>query len=367
MKYLAPGAAGPQRVDGTSSPNHHPSTTPRRGRAGRGCSAGVLSVAVRGSPGGASDGVALARGAGPARCRPVARDRRGARDRLLFGVEHLERRWPRGARVLSSARERDDLVRDVIEVLIRVCLSVRPPRGRNRACARRRRAPWERRPERCCGRTGSRWTSPRRRAGAGAHGGAARGRSTGLWRGQAVPGPAGAERTYGVPHEQLTESAVVAAGAARWWNAASRRGAVVAGVSKEASAPGWTRLARGLAAWSDSRAGQAAAAPAGFPRFKSRRRARLSCRFTTGAIRVERPVHVVLPRSAGSSCTSRPARWPGPPRPARIMCRHCVARRAALARRVHRGGRAAPGRPARWRRRVHRWSASTSGCAICSR
>jgi hypothetical protein len=34
----------------------------------------------------------------------------------------------------------------------------------------------------------------------------------------------------------------------------------------------------------------------GFPRFKSRRRSRVSCRFTTGAIRVDDRTHVVLPR-----------------------------------------------------------------------
>lgn len=47
--------------------------------------------------------------------------------------------------------------------------------------------------------------------------------------------------------------------------------------------------------WGDSRSGKRKGAPVGFPRFKSKHRTRLSCRFTTGAIRCETK-HAVLPR-----------------------------------------------------------------------
>jgi transposase len=68
-------------------------------------------------------------------------------------------------------------------------------------------------------------------------------------------------------------------------------------VSKEAFNTGMDALARGLKNWSDSRTGRRAGRPVGFPRFKSRRRAVPSVRFTTGAIRVEPDrMHVVLPR-----------------------------------------------------------------------
>jgi putative transposase len=56
-------------------------------------------------------------------------------------------------------------------------------------------------------------------------------------------------------------------------------------------------LARALANFSGSRAGRRAGRPVGFPRFKPKHRTRPSCRFTTGAIRVEpERHHVVLPR-----------------------------------------------------------------------
>ena len=47
--------------------------------------------------------------------------------------------------------------------------------------------------------------------------------------------------------------------------------------------------------WGDFRSGKRKGAPVGFPRFKSKHRTRLSCRFTTGAIRCETK-HAVLPR-----------------------------------------------------------------------
>ncbi|WP_254358746.1 IS607 family element RNA-guided endonuclease TnpB [Mycolicibacterium peregrinum] len=66
--------------------------------------------------------------------------------------------------------------------------------------------------------------------------------------------------------------------------------------SKEAYNTGLDSLARGLNAWSKSRAGQRAGKIVGFPRFKTAR-ARRSVRFTTGTIRVEPDRHhVTLPR-----------------------------------------------------------------------
>jgi putative transposase len=47
--------------------------------------------------------------------------------------------------------------------------------------------------------------------------------------------------------------------------------------------------------WTDSKQGKRKGRAVGFPRFKTRRKARPSIRFTTGAIRCE-PTHAVLPR-----------------------------------------------------------------------
>jgi len=65
--------------------------------------------------------------------------------------------------------------------------------------------------------------------------------------------------------------------------------------SKEAFNTGLDQLARALKNWGDSRKGQRKGKPAGFPRFRSRRTARPSIRFTTGAFRCEAR-HAVLPR-----------------------------------------------------------------------
>jgi putative transposase len=67
--------------------------------------------------------------------------------------------------------------------------------------------------------------------------------------------------------------------------------------SKEAYNSGLDALARALRNWSESRNGQRKGRPVGFPRRKKKRRARVACRFTTGAIRVlpDRK-HVQLPR-----------------------------------------------------------------------
>jgi IS605 OrfB family transposase len=72
---------------------------------------------------------------------------------------------------------------------------------------------------------------------------------------------------------------------APWWSECS----------KEAFNTGLDQLARALKNWGDSRRGKRKGRAAGFPRFKSKRRARPSIRFTTGALRCEER-HAVLPR-----------------------------------------------------------------------
>jgi len=74
-------------------------------------------------------------------------------------------------------------------------------------------------------------------------------------------------------------------GVAPWW----------AANSKEAYSSGLAALAAALLAWSDSRHGDRAGPPVGFPRFRKRSH-RDSCAFTTGPIRVDGERHVVLPR-----------------------------------------------------------------------
>ena len=133
-----------------------------------------------------------------------------------------------------------------------------------------------------------------------AHAGAARvAHNWALARVKAVMDQRTAERSYGVPDEQLTESLPWSLPALRKaWNAAKTQAAPWwSEVSKEAFNTGLDALARGLKNWTDSRKGARAGRPVGFPRFKSRRRTTPSVRFTTGAIRVEPDrTHVVLPR-----------------------------------------------------------------------
>ena len=106
-----------------------------------------------------------------------------------------------------------------------------------------------------------------------------------------------AERSYGVPERQLTEVPWTLPALRRWWNRHKDELAPWwAENSKEAYNSGLDALARGLQQWSASRSGKRRGARIGFPRFRSRRRARVSCRFTTGAIRVDDRSHVVLPR-----------------------------------------------------------------------
>ena len=133
-----------------------------------------------------------------------------------------------------------------------------------------------------------------------AHAGAARvAHNWALARVKAVMDQRTAERSYGMPDDQLTESlSWTLAGLRKAWNA--DKGHVAPWwpeVSKEAFNTGLDALARGLKNWADSRSGKRAGRPVGFPRFKSRRRTTPSVRFTTGAIRVKQDrTHVVLPR-----------------------------------------------------------------------
>jgi IS605 OrfB family transposase len=84
----------------------------------------------------------------------------------------------------------------------------------------------------------------------------------------------------------------------REWNCAKRQVAPWwQQNSKEAYNSGLDGLARALRNWSDSRNGLRKGRPAGFPRRKKKRRARVACRFTTGQIKVlpDRK-HIQLPR-----------------------------------------------------------------------
>jgi putative transposase len=106
-----------------------------------------------------------------------------------------------------------------------------------------------------------------------------------------------AEKSYGITGDDLTPVLGWSLYSLRKdWNAV--KGAVAPWwpeCSKEASNTGLDGLARALRNWQDSRAGKRKGARAGFPRFRSRHNSRLSCRFTTGAIRCEAR-HAVLPR-----------------------------------------------------------------------
>ncbi|MGH3686589.1 MAG: IS607 family element RNA-guided endonuclease TnpB [Pseudonocardiaceae bacterium] len=86
-----------------------------------------------------------------------------------------------------------------------------------------------------------------------------------------------AERSYGVPEDQLTPAVSWSAfSLRRAWNTAKRDLAPWwVDNSKEAYASGCANLASALGNWKIGRARR--------PRFKSKHRARLTCRFTTGA------------------------------------------------------------------------------------
>jgi IS605 OrfB family transposase len=130
------------------------------------------------------------------------------------------------------------------------------------------------------------------------HAGAARvAFNWGLARVKAVMGQRAAESTYGITGDDLTSGIswslyslrkdwnAVKDEAAPWWRECS----------KEAFNTGLDQLARALKSWGDSRKGKRKGKPVGFPKFKSKRKARPSIRFTTGAFRCENR-HAVLPR-----------------------------------------------------------------------
>ena len=130
------------------------------------------------------------------------------------------------------------------------------------------------------------------------HAGAARvAFNWGLARVKAVMDQRAAEATYGITGDDLTPSMSWSLYSLRKdWNAAKDMVAPWwAECSKEAFNTGLDQLARALKNWGDSKRGKREGKPVGFPRFRSRRKARPSIRFTTGAIRCE-PTHAVLPR-----------------------------------------------------------------------
>ncbi len=106
-----------------------------------------------------------------------------------------------------------------------------------------------------------------------------------------------AERSYGIPDDQLTPalSWSMPALRKRWNQVKDEVAPWWAGNSKEAYACGLARLADALANWRDSKSGKRKGPKVGFPRFKSKRRAARSVRFTTGTIRLDGETHVVLP------------------------------------------------------------------------
>ncbi|MET8007286.1 IS607 family element RNA-guided endonuclease TnpB [Nonomuraea glycinis] len=106
-----------------------------------------------------------------------------------------------------------------------------------------------------------------------------------------------AERSYGIPEDQLTPalSWSMPALRKRWNQVKDEVAPWWAGNSKEAYACGLARLADALSNWRDSKSGKRKGPKVGFPRFKSKRRAARSVRFTTGTIRLDGHTHVVLP------------------------------------------------------------------------
>jgi putative transposase len=111
-----------------------------------------------------------------------------------------------------------------------------------------------------------------------------------------------AEESYGIPEAELTpwrpwslpslrkafnEAKHADPRFADWW----------AENSKEAYSTGLTNAAAAFDNYSKSKRGKRQGRKVGSPRFKSKRKARLSCRFTTGTIRVDVDGrHVTLPR-----------------------------------------------------------------------
>jgi len=106
-----------------------------------------------------------------------------------------------------------------------------------------------------------------------------------------------AEKSYGIAGDDLTPAVSWSLYSLRRdWNAAKDQVAPWwPECSKEAFNTGLGQLARALKNWGDSRKGKRKGKPAGFPRFRSKRKARLSARWTTGSFRCEAR-HAVLPR-----------------------------------------------------------------------
>ncbi|HEV8555050.1 MAG TPA: IS607 family element RNA-guided endonuclease TnpB [Actinophytocola sp.] len=108
-----------------------------------------------------------------------------------------------------------------------------------------------------------------------------------------------AERSYGIAAQDLTPALGWSLPALRRaWNQATDEVAPWwVECSQEAFNTGLDGVAGGLANWAASRSGKRKGRRVGFPRFRSRRRARPSVRFTTGAIRVAADRrHLTLPR-----------------------------------------------------------------------
>ncbi|WP_440102094.1 helix-turn-helix domain-containing protein, partial [Streptosporangium sp. H16] len=120
----------------------------------------------------------------------------------------------------------------------------------------------------------------------------------GLARVKAALSQRAAEQSYGLADEMLTEVPWSLYGLRRAWNTAKNTVAPWwAEHSKEAYTTGLDGVARALRNWAASRHGTRKGPKMGFARFRSKHRAALSCRFTTGAIRVEADRrHVTLPR-----------------------------------------------------------------------
>ncbi|GGP16296.1 putative transposase [Nonomuraea glycinis] len=106
-----------------------------------------------------------------------------------------------------------------------------------------------------------------------------------------------AERSYGIPDDQLTPalSWSMYSLRKRWNQIKDEIAPWWADNSKEAYACGLARLADALANWRDSKQGTRKGPNIGFPRFKTKRRAARSVRFTTGTIRLDGHTHVILP------------------------------------------------------------------------
>ena len=126
-----------------------------------------------------------------------------------------------------------------------------------------------------------------------------------------------------------------------------RAGAVVGGELQGGlqQRPGRARpRARGLVG---PRSGKRRGPKIAFPKFRARHRARLSCRFSTGAIRVDDRSHVVLPRIGRIKTHERTTALLGKVTAgqARVLAATASFDRAALVLLVHRGDRACPGPP----------------------